>query len=140
MATNERLQFKMVTPVETVFAQEVDQVLVPTEDGVITVLPNHTMLVSILAAGELIVTDGDTETALAVSGGVVEISENQLIILADSAEQPSEIDIQEAEERAQALAKELESETSMDMTTYSMLQKQLAVEQAKLHVASKWRK
>lgn len=135
-----KLQLKLVTPVDTIFEQDVDQVILPTEVGQITVLPNHTALVSILEPGELVVKDGEKEFPLVIAGGVIEISDNHLVILADSAEEPGEIDLAAAEERAKELAAELEQQEQMDITTYTLLQKQLAQEQARLQVGKKWRK
>ena len=83
MATTNRLQLKMVTPVQTVFEQEVDGVSLPTRLGEITVLPQHTELVSILEPGELVVRDGNKTFPLAVSGGLIEVANNTLYVLAD---------------------------------------------------------
>lgn len=140
MENRTKLQFKLITPVETLYEQEVDQVIIPTTSGQITVLPHHTELVSILAPGELIIGDGTDQFPLAVTGGVLEISKNVLTILADSAEQPSDIDIEAAEKRANALAEELSTQEQMDITTYNLLVKQLQQEQARLSVGKKWRK
>ena len=136
----EKLHLRFVTPAKTLFEQSVDQVIIPTEMGQITVLPHHAPLVSILEPGELIVKSEDTEYPVAVTGGVIEVFQNELVILADAAEQPSDIDIEAAEKRAEELAKELEEQEVMDITTYTMLQKQMAQEQARLQVGKKWRK
>lgn len=140
MALQQRLQLKLVTPVTTVFSQEVDGVVIPTTTGQITVLPNHTELVSILQPGELVVKDGDKHFPLAVSGGVLEVFNNTLYILADSAEHAHEIDLAAAEKRAQQLEQNLKDQTDLDLTTYSLLQKNLAVEQARLLVGKKWKR
>jgi F-type H+-transporting ATPase subunit epsilon len=83
--------------------------------------------------------DGE-ERGLAVAGGVLEISGNMLRILADSAELPSDIDIEATEKRARELAQELEKQEQMDVNTYKQLQRSLQQEQAKLQVGKKWRK
>ncbi len=137
---NERLQFKFVTPVETLFDQEVDQVIVNTTAGEITVLPDHSPLVSVLEAGELIVKDGEKDFPLAVYSGTLEVSDNTLIILADAAENAHDIDLDAADKRAKELAQELETQEEMDITTYNTLMKQLQKERAKLMVGRKWRK
>lgn len=140
MATATRLQFKMVTPVQTVFEQEVDGVSLPTRLGEITVLPQHTELVSILEPGELVVRDGDKTFPLAVSGGLIEVANNTLYVLADSAQHATDIDLAAAEARTQQLEQDLKDQTTLDLNTYSLLQRQLAEERARLHVAKKWRK
>jgi F-type H+-transporting ATPase subunit epsilon len=134
------IQLKLVTPAKTLFDQAVQSVVLPTESGQITVLPDHAPLVSILSPGELIVKTAQEEFPLAVAGGVVEVFENTLVVLADSAEHPTEIDIEAAEKRAEELAKELATEATMDITTYTALQKTLERERARLNVGKKWRK
>jgi len=140
MSTAERLQLKLVTPVTTVFAQEVDGVAIPTTTGQITVLPNHTELVSILEPGELVVTDGNSKFPLAVSGGVLEVFNNTLYILADSAEHAHEIDLVAAEQRAQQLEQNLKDQTDLDLNSYSLLMKNLQMERARLAVGKKWKR
>ncbi|MFA6475498.1 MAG: ATP synthase F1 subunit epsilon [Patescibacteria group bacterium] len=135
-----KLQLKLVTPITTVFEQEVDGVSLPTQMGQITVLPNHTEIVSVLTAGELIVRNDDKQFPLAVSGGLVEVNKNTLYVLADSAEHAQDIDITAAESRTQQLEQDLKERTDLDLNTYTLLQRQLEAERAKLHVAKKWHK
>ncbi|PIW37140.1 MAG: ATP synthase F1 subunit epsilon [Candidatus Kerfeldbacteria bacterium CG15_BIG_FIL_POST_REV_8_21_14_020_45_12] len=137
--STDRLQLKLLTPVKTLFDQPVDQVVVNTQDGEITVLPNHSQLVSILMAGELLIKDGDKEFPLAVSFGTLEISNNTLVILADAADHAHDIDVEASEKKAAELAKELETQEEMDITTYNNLQRLLQKERAKLAVGKKWR-
>jgi F-type H+-transporting ATPase subunit epsilon len=134
------IQLKLVTPAKTLFDQPVRSVVLPTESGEITVLPDHAPLVTILFPGELIVKTATEEFPLAVAGGVVEVFDNTLVVLADSAEHPTEIDIAAAEKRAEELAKELETQATMDITTYTTLQHNLERERARLSTAKKWRK
>lgn len=137
---NDKLQFTLVTPSGTLESGLVDGVTIMTETGEITVLPWHSRLVSTLKPGELVVRDNGEERGLAVAGGVLEISDNTLRVLADSAEFPSDIDIEASEKRAAELAKELEEQEQMDITTYTTLQRSLEREQTKLAVGKKWRK
>lgn len=133
------LHLQLVSPVETLFDQEVEQVIADTEAGQVTILPNHTHLVSILRPGELVVRMNGEDTAMAVAGGTIEMSENKLVVLADAVEGAHDIDVEAAQKRAKELAAELETQEQMDITTYNNLQRQLAAEQAKLRVANKWR-
>lgn len=134
------LRLKLVTPVTTVFEQEVAGVSLPTQLGEITVLPHHTELVSVLEPGELVVRTADKTFPLAVSGGVIEVSNNTLYVLADSAQHAADIDIAAAETRTKQLEQDLTNRSALDLNTYSLLQRQLAEEQAKLQVGKKWRK
>lgn len=139
MALQQRLQLKMVTPVRTVFEQDVDGVTIPTTLGQITVLPHHVNLVSILAGGELIVRDGDKQFPLAITGGILEVCDNILYILADAAEHATEIDIDAAELRAKQLEQDLKERTDLDLTSYSLLQRNLEAERLRLTIGKKWR-
>ena len=139
-ADSTRLQFKLITPVETVFEQEVDSVTVPTSAGEITVLAHHTLLVSILQPGELVLHDGKEDKAVAVAGGVIEMHGNTLVVLADSAELPTDIDLEAAQQKAAQLAQDINTQTDMDLSTYNTMLRQLQHEQAKLSVGKKWRK
>lgn len=140
MALATCLKLKMVTPVTTVFEQEVDSVSIPTVLGQITVLPEHTELVSIVTHGELIVRYGGKELPLAVAGGVLEVFNNTLYILADAAEHAEKIDVAAAEKRAQQLEQDLKERADLDLNTYSLLQRNLEIERARLSVGKKWRK
>lgn len=138
MATK-TLHLKLITPVKIMFERDVDSVSIPTRLGQITVLPTHDEIVSILEPGELIVRHEGKNFPLAVTGGIVEVFENTLAILADSAEHANDIDLERAETRAKELARKLKSEVRLDFTTYSLLERELAAEQARLNVAKKWR-
>ena len=56
------LQFKIVTPERVVFEDTVSEVILPTVDGEIAVLPNHIPLVTLLAAGVLRIKKNGEET------------------------------------------------------------------------------
>jgi F-type H+-transporting ATPase subunit epsilon len=63
---------------------EADSVFVPTQTGIIEVLPVHMQLVSALSTGEIIVRKENKETKFKVSGGVLEVRpKSNIIILAD---------------------------------------------------------
>lgn len=130
----------MVTPVATVFEQTVDSVSLPTVLGEITVLPQHTELVSIVAPGELLVTASGQQFPLAISGGILEMYNNTLFILADAAEHAADIDVAAAEQRTQQLEQDLKQRTDLDLTTYSLLQRNLEIERHRLSIGQKWRK
>ena len=138
------LHFKLITPVSTVFEEEVTEVTVPTTAGEITVLPHHTLLVSTVQPGELILRTGTgkdmQEKAVAIAGGVVEMHDNTLVVLADSAELPTDIDLEAAEQKAAQLAQEISQKSDMDLKSYNTMLRQLQHEQAKLNVGKKWRK
>jgi F-type H+-transporting ATPase subunit epsilon len=91
------LKVDIVTAERTVYSDEVDIVIAPGVEGQLGILPHHAPLMTILAAGELVVRKGGREESLAISGGFLEVRPDRVIILADSAERAEEIDIARAE-------------------------------------------
>ena len=102
------LHLEIVTSERTVFEGNVDMVTVPGGGGEMGILPNHAPVLSTLKSGELRVkTDGQTQE-FAIGGGFIDIHNNRVIILADSAERAEEIDVARAEAarmRAQEMLK-----------------------------------
>ena len=86
------LHLEIVTSEKTVFEGEVDMVTVPGSAGVMGILANHAPVLSTLKPGELRVKRGNQFDEYAVGGGFVDIHDNKVIILADSAERADEID------------------------------------------------
>jgi F-type H+-transporting ATPase subunit epsilon len=104
---------EIITQEKTLLKEEVESLYVSTIDGDITVLARHTPYVSILKPGELIIKKGGKDEPFACTGGILEITPEKTVILADSAVRSDDIDEAEAEkakERAEKLmAGKLES-------------------------------
>jgi len=135
-----KLNIKLITPAKTVLEEEVDEVVADTKDGQITILANHTPLVSILKPGELIIRTDKKDRPLVVAGGVIEMFNNTLIILADTAEHVEEIDLERAEKRARDLVEKLKDKEKLDINTYNNLEYMLARDRARIGVSKKWKK
>jgi F-type H+-transporting ATPase subunit epsilon len=132
-----QIKFKIVTPEKTVFEDSVDQITLPTQEGEITVLPEHIPLIVVLAPGELTVKQGGKEIAMAVSGGIVEVRKNELTILADTAERAEEIDLARAEEARQKAEKLKDEKIRMDETEYAAVAALMERNLARIRVARK---
>ncbi|HEV2066780.1 MAG TPA: F0F1 ATP synthase subunit epsilon [Thermomicrobiales bacterium] len=90
-----KLTLEIITGERVVFHQDdVDMVVAPGIEGAIGVLPSHAPLISLLSQGELRVKKGGGEESLVVFGGFIEILDDKVIILADSAERAEEIDLE----------------------------------------------
>ncbi|MCA9390208.1 ATP synthase F1 subunit epsilon [candidate division WWE3 bacterium] len=104
------LKVSITTVERTVFSSDnVAKITLPTKEGVITVLPNHASLVSALSMGEAIVYTDESPNYMFLDGGVVEINDNTVHILATAAEQAEELDearIEEARRRAEKILEE----------------------------------
>lgn len=99
-----KLQLNVITPVKTVLSEEVDQITLPTQNGEITILPNHAPLISKINSGEMIIRKNQKPSFFAITGGFIEVSKNNVTILADYAVRAENIEVakaREAQERAQ---------------------------------------
>ena len=124
MATSPKLQVEIVTGERVVYQeQDVDMVLAPGADGALGILPRHAALFSLLAAGPMIVRKGTTEQELAVFGGFLEVANNRVLILADTAERIEEIDVERAEqarERAEAALRDASTAVEIEAALASL--------------------
>ena len=132
-----KIKFKIVTPEKTVFEDSIDQVTLPTQEGEITVLPEHIPLIAVLAPGELTIKQDGKEIAMAVSGGMIEVRKNELTILADTAERAEEIDIKRAEEARERAEKLKDEKIRMDETEYAAVASLMERNLARIKVAKK---
>ena len=89
---------EIVTPERKVYAEDVNMVVVKGAEGELGILPNHIPLVTPLRISEAKIKQGGKESIVAVQGGFLEVRKEKVVILAESAELPSDIDV----ERAQA--------------------------------------
>jgi len=79
----------------------VDEVVAPGTEGYFGVLPGHAAFLATLGSGEVIYRNGREEQHIAVHGGFAEVTPERVIILAELAERPAEIDRERAERARQ---------------------------------------
>jgi len=95
---------EVVTPERKVYSQDVDMVVVKGVEGELGILPNHIPLVTPLKIGPVTVKRGKETEKIAVHGGFMEVRKEKIVILAEAAELPGEIDVdraRRAKERAE---------------------------------------
>ncbi len=79
------MQLSVVTPEKELFNGEISLVQLPGIDGSFEILNNHAPIISALSQGQVKVIDNDNESHLFdISGGVVECSQNTVIVLVES--------------------------------------------------------
>ncbi|MFA6524053.1 MAG: hypothetical protein WC264_00625 [Candidatus Paceibacterota bacterium] len=84
------LKLVIIAKDKIAYEGEADSVFVPTQTGIIEILPTHMQLVSALSGGEIIVKKADKEIKFKVTGGVLEIRpKSNVVILADIVSQQS---------------------------------------------------
>jgi F-type H+-transporting ATPase subunit epsilon len=112
------LHVEIVTPKRVAFKGEVTSFSAPGVVGGFQVLYNHAPLLSSLKIGEVKVTEvSGTEIRYAISGGFVEIRDNKVLLLAETAERVDEIDADRAKasrDRAQKRIAEKKHEIDIE--------------------------
>lgn len=74
---------EIVTPSKKVFEGEVNIVTFPGTDGSFQVMNDHAPLISTLKEGTLTYKGKEGETDVDITGGVVEVLHNKVVVLAD---------------------------------------------------------
>ncbi len=92
----DKLKLQLVTPYKKVLSQEVDEVTAPGTLGELGVLPGHTPLLTTLKIGELSYKQGHEVFHVAVNWGYLEVEEDQVNVLVETAEKADEIDLERA--------------------------------------------
>jgi len=84
--------FDLVSPEKLAFSGEVDQVDIPGVEGDFGVLAGHAPVVATIRPGILTVMSGGTQQKIIVLGGLAEVSEKGLTVLADVATSLDDMD------------------------------------------------
>ncbi|MDF2735987.1 MAG: F-type H+-transporting ATPase subunit epsilon [Chloroflexota bacterium] len=100
---------EIVTPERLAYSDEVDSVVLPGSEGEMGVLPHHAPLVSTLGIGELRIRKGGTEESFAIVGGFVQVRPDKVVVMAETADMASEIDLEKAQEARREAERALES-------------------------------
>lgn len=127
-----QLNLSVVSPVKTVLQTECSQITVPTQSGLITILPSHAPLFSLLHQGEVVVVDENKKpTHLFVAGGFVSVTKNKVILLVDYGIHSDELDekiILEAKERAEKVIAESKNESLTKIAQADLLHASLQIQ------------
>jgi F-type H+-transporting ATPase subunit epsilon len=78
------MHLEIITPESTIFQGEVSQASFPGSDGSFQVLHNHAAIISSLTKGTVTYTTKSGTQAVEIDGGVVEVLNNKLILLAQA--------------------------------------------------------
>ena len=103
------LLLEIVTPERLAYSDTVDSVQLPGSEGELGVLPHHAPLVSMLGIGELRIRKAGAEESFAIVGGFLQVRPDKVVVMAETADLASEIDLQKAEEARREAERALES-------------------------------
>ena len=122
----------VVTQVKKILEQEAGYLRLRTSEGDIGILPNHAPFVAELSMGKMEIEspNKDRRNIYFLSGGFLEISNNQVTIIADEILPIEEIDIENEQTQVEELKKELEK-LEIDEEK-KKLQKKLKISLAKI--------
>lgn len=74
---------EIITPIKRIFEGEVNIVTFPGVDGSFQVMNDHAPLVSTLTDGKVVYKDKDGSHLVKITGGIVEVLNNKVVLLAD---------------------------------------------------------
>lgn len=130
-----KLSLHILTPTKELLNEEVDEITLPTESGEISILPNHVALLTKILPGEMHIKRNGKNDLFAITGGFLEISNNNVSILAEHAIHAQDIEIAKAEEAKQRAEKAMKDKDKEK--EYEELQTELRRTVLELKVARK---
>lgn len=86
MAKKKRLSVAVVTPEATVFEDRADMVVFPAWDGEVGILRGHAPMMTLLGTGDMRVTRDGAEERIFVSGGFLQVADDEVSVLSEKAE------------------------------------------------------
>ena len=92
------IKLEIITPEKTVLKDQVDAITVPGTLGSFQVLRNHAPIISNFEIGVIKVNKNGEVSYYTASGGTIEVKDNNVLVLANSAENIKDIDVNRAEQ------------------------------------------
>ena len=122
----------IVTPEKKVFEGKIQSLNAPGIEGEFGVLSGHTPFATVLAPGVVEIKHADNRQELiAVAGGYIEVAKDKAVLLLETAESESEIDVETAKRRKDEKEKLLKAKTAGDVD-YDKVKAELLKEIARL--------
>ena len=90
------LRLEIVTPEKLAYSDDVDSVVCPGVEGELGILPHHAPLLPTLGYGELRIRKDGREEYFAIAGGFLQVRPDKVVVMAETADMASEIDLQKA--------------------------------------------
>lgn len=119
-------RLEVITPERQIVGEEAEFLVVPAWTGELGVLKDHAPLVGALNIGVMRFTVNGQIRYTAISGGIIEVNENKITVLANSAELGTDIDI----ERARAAKERAEKRLSEQREDINVLRAEMALQRA----------
>ncbi|MFB5946276.1 ATP synthase F1 subunit epsilon [Albibacterium profundi] len=78
------MTLNILTPDKLVFEGQITSVTVPGTNGSFQILKDHAPIISTLSDGDVIINVNNNEEVIGIKGGVVEVLDNKIIVLAEA--------------------------------------------------------
>ncbi len=128
---------KVIASDKTFFSGRCKSLVVPTLDGEVGILSHRENVVMAIDMGEMRITDLEDKVITAVVGtGFVQVMNNRVTVLVDTAELPEEIDIRRAQEAKERAEEQMRQKQSIQ--EYHHSQASLARAMSRLKLTSKY--
>lgn len=127
---------QLMTPQGVLFDEEALSLIIPADEGYLGIMAHHAPMIADLQIGEVVVTLPGGRRYFAVIGGVCEVRDNQVVVLADVGEVAEDIDIQRAQAAADRARKRLRGEGPEEDIDVQRAQLSLARALNRLKIAS----
>jgi len=134
------IRCEIVSQDRTVFAGDVDIVVLPGAAGEMGILPKHAPVLTTLKYGIIKVRKAGKEEIFTVAGGVAEVQPNIVTVLADAAENVEEIDVARAETARKRAEETLAKGVPADTDTYLAMEALLRKSNLRLDAVRRYRK
>ena len=79
-----KLKVAVISPTEVGFEGTGESVVVPAYDGLMGILCGHAPMMTLLGTGDITIRDGSTTHRIAVSGGFLQVVDNEVSVLAET--------------------------------------------------------
>jgi len=133
-----KFKTEIVTPEKIVFSEEIESLVIPAERGYLGVLAGHAPLLCTLQPGAITLRGDKGDLHFSTSGGFMEVTPGKAVLLTESAEEASAIDVKRAEE-SQKRAQDRLSAVSKDVDK-ERAKAALERAQNRLRIAQKYKK
>lgn len=127
----------LLTAERIIFDSEVDEAIIPTVNGEITVLANHAQLFTQLSLGEMVLRTNGKEESFMLEGGFLDINKKSATLLADYAIYGKDIIAIKAEEAKRKAEKKISE--NLSKKDFLMAESELRRSLLELKVAKKYR-
>ncbi len=134
------IRCEIVSQDRMVFEGDADIVIAPGTEGEMGILPNHAPLLSTLQYGILKVRSQGREEVFTVAGGIIEVTPRLVTVLADAAENVSEIDVARAAAARRRAEEMLEGGPPPESDTYLAIEAALRRSNLRLEAAQRYRR